>query len=76
MNRNIEITKTIFQPGCSANPGSRFLAEIRSNGWIINREFHDTEPQAQTWLDNTTEVKMSSPIVAAYANMIERWANK
>jgi len=70
------IKKQIYQPGICANPSDRWLAEVRDGGWLIDRAFFDTEPEAQTWLDNHTGEKMSKGVANEYLHMFHRWANK
>lgn len=71
-----EIGKTIYEPGIFANPGDRWLAEIRQGGWLWKRGFFDTEPQAQYWLDTTDTEQMSESVASEYVHMFHRWANK
>lgn len=69
------ITYQTYPPNCCANPGSRWLCEVRNNGWIADWRHFDTEVEAQTW-GSQHKGEISRAATNAVVEMAVRWANK
>lgn len=75
ININI-LLKNVYEPNCGANPSTRFLAEVREDGWLINRAFFNSEADARTWLENQDGIEMDKQTALEYLRMFKRYENK
>ena len=64
------IVKKVYGPEIAVNFTSRYLAEVRLNGWIMNYGYFDTEQVAQLWLTQQDGETMSEKVALMYYDII------
>jgi hypothetical protein len=69
-----KITTQVYRPECAANPGSRWMGEVRNNGWLIDYTYKDTEEEINTWLKSYTGTEMAPKLFPVYADMIKKYS--
>lgn len=69
-------TFQIYEPQTCANPTDRYLAEIRSNGWLIDRFRAETREDAERWANEHKGEDISPKLIPSYVTMITKYQNK
>jgi len=76
MKVDSHIRKKIYAPNTFGSGSSRWYAEIRNHGLLMQHGHFDTKAQAKNWLDNQTNAIMSKSVADEYIKMFKRWKHK